>query len=122
MARISFIAGCVYIGPWGSCTLEGGLKTARSPRKGTPNEGGYMRFEEALSLAGKGELITRPGYGVSFAAIREGRAVYGHFIGETGFADVRAYVFTDEDKSAADWERFARVLPDAWEGCDVPNG
>ena len=44
-----------------------------------------MRFEEALLLAGKGQLITRPGYGVSFAAIREGQAVYGHFIGETGF-------------------------------------
>ena len=56
-----------------------------------------MRFEEALLLAGKGQLITRPGYGVSFAAIREGQAVYGHFIGETGFTDVRAYVFTDED-------------------------
>ena len=42
-----------------------------------------MRFEEALLLAGKGQLITRPGYGVSFAAIREGQAVYGHFIGET---------------------------------------
>ena len=81
-----------------------------------------MRFEEALLLAGKGQLITRPGYGVSFAAIREGQAVYGHFIGETGFTDVRAYVFTDEDKSATDWERFTRVLPDAWEGCDVPNG
>ena len=36
-----------------------------------------MRFEEALLLAGKGQLITRPGYGVSFAAIREGQAVYG---------------------------------------------
>ena len=62
-----------------------------------------MRFEEALLLAGKGQLITRPGYGVSFAAIREGQAVYGHFIGETGFTDVRAYVFTDEDKNATDW-------------------
>ena len=72
-----------------------------------------MRFEEALLLAGKGQLITRPGYGVSFAAIREGQA---------GFTDVRAYVFTDEDKSATDWELFTRVLPDAWEGCDVPNG
>ena len=81
-----------------------------------------MRFEEALLLAGKGQLITRPGYGVSFAAIREGQAVYGHFIGETGFTDVRAYVFTDEDKSATDWELFIRVLPDAWEGGDVPNG
>ena len=48
--------------------------------------------------------------------------MYGHFIGETGFTDVRAYVFTDEDKNATDWERFTRVLPDAWEGCDVPNG
>lgn len=48
--------------------------------------------------------------------------MYGHFIGETGFTDVRAYVFTDEDKSATDWELFTRVLPDAWEGCDVPNG
>ena len=56
-----------------------------------------MRFEEALLLAGKGQLITRPGYGVSFAAIRDGQAVYGHFMGETGFTDVREYVFTDED-------------------------
>lgn len=73
-------------------------------------------------LAGKGQLITRPGYGVSFAAIREGQAVYGHFIGETDFADVRAYVFTDEDKSATGWELFIRVLPDAWGGYGVPNG
>lgn len=102
--------------------LGGSLKAARTSRKGRLNEGGYMRFEEALLLAGKGQLITRPGYGVSFAAIREGQAVYGHFIGETGFTDVRAYVFTDEDKSATDWELFIRVLPDAWEGCDVPNG
>ena len=36
-----------------------------------------MRFEEALLLAGKGQLITRPGYGVSFAAIREGRPCMG---------------------------------------------
>ena len=70
-----------------------------------------MRFEEALLLAGKGQLITRPGYGVSFAAIREGQAVYGHFIGETGFTDVRAYVFTDEDKSATDWELFHPCPP-----------
>ena len=70
-----------------------------------------MRFEEALLLAGKGQLITRPGYGVSFAAIREGQAVYGHFIGETGFTDVRAYVFTDEDKSATDWELFPVSSP-----------
>ena len=81
-----------------------------------------MRFEEALLLAGQGELITRPAYGVSFAAIREGQAVYGHFIGETCFTDVRAYVFTDEDKSAVDWVRFVRIAPDAWEGCDMPNG
>ncbi|WP_308775701.1 hypothetical protein [uncultured Bilophila sp.] len=81
-----------------------------------------MRFEDALLLAEQGGLITRPQYGVSFAAIREGQAVYGHFIGETGFTEVRAYVFTDEDKNATDWVRFARVIPDAWEGCDVPDG
>ena len=92
------------------------LKAARTSRKGRLNEGGYMRFEEALLLAGKGQLITRPGYGVSFAAIREWQAVYGHFIGETGFPDLRAYVFTDEAKRPTDWELFTRVLLDAWEG------
>lgn len=81
-----------------------------------------MRFEEALLLAGQGELITRSEYGVSFVVIREGQTVYGHFIGETCFTDVRAYVFTDEDKNAVDWVRFVRVVPDVWEGCDVPNG
>ncbi len=80
-----------------------------------------MRFEEAYELAEQGELITRPGYGDMFVARRGGRIVKGRFVGETGFADVRACTLTDEDRQAADWERFVRVLPDAWEGCDMPN-
>ena len=79
-----------------------------------------MRFEEALALAERGELLSRPGYEGRFVAVRDGRTLYGGFIGETGFTDMRAYTFTEEDIRATDWERFTRTLPDAWEGCDTP--
>lgn len=80
-----------------------------------------MRFEEAMELAERGELVSRPGYGTRFVAVRDGQTRYGGFVGETGFADMRAYAFTEEDIRATDWRRFTRVLPDAWEGCDTPS-
>ncbi|MFQ8738104.1 MAG: hypothetical protein ACLSAH_20630 [Bilophila wadsworthia] len=81
-----------------------------------------MRFEEALFACREGPTDHPARIRRFFCGDSGRQAVYGHFIGETGFTDVRAYVFTDEDKSATDWELFTRVLPDAWEGCDVPNG
>lgn len=81
-----------------------------------------MRFDEAMMLAAAGELVTRPGYGEHFVGIRDGRPLYGGFIGETGLAEMRAHAFTDEERRAGDWKRFARTLPDVWEGCDAPDG
>ena len=80
-----------------------------------------MRFEEAMDLAERGELVSRTGYGTRFIAVRDGHPLYGGFVGETGFTDMRAYAFTEEDIQATDWRRFIRVLPDAWEGCDTPS-
>lgn len=80
-----------------------------------------MRFDEAVSLARQGELVTRPAYDPYFLTIRDGKTLYGQFVGETSFADMRPYAFTDEDARAADWKRFTRTLPDEWEGCDVPD-
>ena len=80
-----------------------------------------MRFDEAVSLAGQGELVTRPAYEPHFVAIRDGKTLYGQFVGETQLADMRPYAFTEEDVRAADWKRFTRTLPDEWEGCDAPD-
>ncbi len=80
-----------------------------------------MRIEEMVTQAEQGALMTRSGYGDDFVTRAGGRLVRGHFIGETGFSDVRAYSFTEEDRAAEDWRPFVRVLPEAWEGCDMPN-
>lgn len=78
-----------------------------------------MRFTEAEALARQGELVGRDAYGEEFMVIRDGKTLRGHFIGESGFAEMRAYAPTDADRRAEDWRLFVRILPDAWEGCDT---
>ena len=80
-----------------------------------------MRFDEAVTLARQGELVNRPVHDPHFVAIRDGKTLYGQFVGETHFADMKPYAFTEEDVCAADWKRFTRTIRDEWEGCDAPN-
>lgn len=80
-----------------------------------------MRFEEALTHAKDGALITRVEYGMDFISFRNGEVFRGSFIGETGIADMRKYIFEEEDKKAENWSFFQRTLPDPWEGCDMPT-
>ncbi len=39
-----------------------------------------MLFDQAIALAERGELITRPGYGEYFVIVRDGLSLYGCFI------------------------------------------
>ena len=80
-----------------------------------------MRFDEAVTLARQGELVNRPVHDPHFVAIRDGKTLYGQFVGETHFADMKPYAFTEEDVCAADWKRFTRTIPDEWDGCDAPK-
>ena len=79
-----------------------------------------MDFETAVKFAETGKLLTRAGYGNDFAAIRDGQVFRGHFVGETGFGETKAYVWSAEDRNALDWKFFSHILPDMWEGCDLP--
>lgn len=79
-----------------------------------------MNFDDALSLAARGNFLTRSGFGGTFLALRDGNIMRGRFIGETGLTEMKAYAPDQEDHRAEDWKIFHRVLPDAWEGCDAP--
>lgn len=79
-----------------------------------------MNFDNALSLAARGEFLTRSSFGGAFLALRDGKIMRGRFIGETNLTEMKAYTLSKEDRRATDWTIFHRVLPDAWEGCDAP--
>ena len=79
-----------------------------------------VNLDDTLSLAARGYFLTRPGLGETFFALRDGKLLRGHFIGETNITEMKACVFSEEDRQATDWKIFHRVLPDAWEGCDAP--
>ena len=79
-----------------------------------------MTFAEALALASRGIRVCRPGFGEDFCLVQEGRIVRGSFMGEASLARVRFWEPSPQDRQARDWRRFARELPDAWEGCDMP--
>ena len=79
-----------------------------------------MNFEEALELGRRGVRVCRPGWEEDFLLVREGRPVRGRFLGESSLARMRGWEPSDEDRLARDWRLFRRVLPDDWEGCDMP--
>ena len=79
-----------------------------------------MNFEEALELGRRGVRVCRPGWEEDFLLVWEGRPVRGRFLGESSLARMRGWEPSDEDSRARDWRLFRRVLPDDWEGCDMP--
>lgn len=81
-----------------------------------------MNLADALLLAEQGQLVARPAFAGEFLTRRGGKTLRGHFIGETGLAEMRAYSLSEEDRRAEDWRIFRRLTPDAWEGCDAPTG
>ena len=80
-----------------------------------------MTFEEALHLAGQGTKMTRKGYGNDFFLAGKEKLLRGAYIGETSLTQMHAWTPEKADLEATDWHPFTRILPDPWEGCDVPQ-
>ena len=81
-----------------------------------------MDFVAALALARCGVAVTRRGWQGRFWIVRAEKSLMGTYIGETGLTRMRAEEPSAEDRHAKDWQRFVRVLPDDWTGCDAPDG
>jgi len=79
----------------------------------------YFSFTQAERLLREGERVTRAALRGKFVMLRGGEPCIGSYIGETSLGSARPYAFTDEDRAAADWERFTREKPAPWEGCDA---
>lgn len=81
-----------------------------------------MDYTAAHALACCGVAVARHRWKERFWIVKDGKSLMGSYIGETGLARMRAGEPSADDRAAADWQRFIRVLPEDWTGCDAADG